>query len=354
MKLAWLVVAFTAVACSTPSVPDAGGDPFDAPGRFAAGNKHLTITVDGGRVLPVEVWYPATGATDSFPVENFEDGARRAQLASWISQAPEACTPRSAHSTKDAPPIEGALPLLVFSHCTECFRFSLHSVAERLATHGYVVAAADHVTNTRFDATAQLNDAFLAVRAADVSGVIDHFTSASAPVSIDSKRIGVFGHSFGAVTTAKVVELDSRVKGGLLIAAPADSAILNLGGLMKITKPLSYLLAVEDGSVGFFGNEFIRDNFRGTAKPTWLVEVDNAGHWSFSDIAMLGGSYKPGCGESTREVDGGAFTYLDNDVSRSIAQRMVTAWARFTLDGDESAAAALSTWKTPGVRSRKR
>lgn len=340
-----VLLALLLIGCSAPSQVDAG-DPFLARGPYASGSRHLSITTDAGRTLPVEVWYPATGSTGSFPVEAFEDGARRTQLASWIAQAPEACTPRTAHSTRDAPAADGSFPLLVFSHCTECFRFSLHTVAEHLASHGFVVAAPDHVGNTRFDGGAPLTNAFLEVRASDISGVID---SMSSTAQVDPARIAVFGHSFGAVTTAKVVERDSRVRGGFLIAAPADSPILNAGALPRITRPLSFLLAMEDNSISFLGNEFIRDNFTKAQRPTWLIEVENAGHWSPSDIAGLGGSFLPGCGDGVRDLDGGVFTYVDNELGRQITKRSVAAWATFLLKDDSAAATALSTETPAGI-----
>jgi predicted dienelactone hydrolase len=332
--------------CPAPAPADAGVDPYDVTGPFAIGVTTLSVTTDAGRILPVEVWYPAASGISTsadFAVEEFEsDPQRRAQLAMWISQAPEKCTPRRALGTRDAEQASGgARGLLVFSHCTECFRFSMHSVMERLASQGFIVAAPDHVTNTRFDATAPLTNAFLATRASDISGVIDALLS-STRFSIDPSRVAVVGHSFGAVTTGKVVELDSRVRGGFLLAAPVDSPFLNSGAAPRVMKPLSWLLAMEDNSISYLGNGFIRDNFTHVPRPNWLVEVENAGHWTFSDIAGLGGSYLPGCGDGQRDPDGGAFTYLDNDQGRRIAQRTVTAWAKWTLDGDEAAKAALS------------
>lgn len=335
-------------ACPAPAPVDAGTN-FEAPGPHPVGVTRLTVSAaDGGRSLPVEVWYPASesarGESDvGFAVETFEDGARRTQLASWVEQAPELCTPRRALGARDAPLASGTRwPLIVFSHCTECFRFSFHSVAERLASQGFVVAAPDHLDNTRFDATAPLTNAFLLTRAGDVSSVIDAMLATNAPAPIDATRIAVMGHSFGAVTAGKVVELDARVKAGLLFAAPVDSPFLNSGSAARITRPLSWVLAMEDNSISYLGNGFIRENFTKVPKPNWLVEVENAGHWTFSDIAGLGGDYRPGCGDGLRDPDGGVFTYLDNDVGRGVAMRTATAWARFVLLDDAAAAAALN------------
>lgn len=364
---AWALAALVVTGCSaSPSGADAGTDAgrFDGPGPYAVGSAHATMhSRDGGRTLPVELWYPAlesarAEAAAGFPVEEFEDGARRTQLASWIQQAPAACTPRTAHSARDAAPAAGTFPLVLMSHCTEGFRFSLHSIAERLASHGFAVAAPDHVDNTRFDAGAPLSNAFLAVRADDISGVLDALLAVNGtPLNgkVDAARVAVVGHSFGAVTTAKVVELDPRVKGGFLIAAPADSPFLNAGSVAAIQRPLSYLLALEDNSISYLGNGFIRDNFAKTPKPAWLIEVREAGHWTFSDIAGLGGAYLPGCGNGMRDPDGGVFTYLDNEVGRGIAQRSVSAWAAWLLDADTAAAAALSVAEpSAGVVVKKR
>ena len=70
--------------------------------------------------------------------------------------------------------------------------------------------------------------------------------------------------------------------------------------------------------------------------------MSEAGHWSFSDIAALGGTYLPGCGDGMRDPDGGVFTYVDNDLARKIAERTLGAWAAQLLLDDASAGAALS------------
>ncbi|MBL8913436.1 MAG: hypothetical protein JNM17_22245 [Archangium sp.] len=338
--------------CPAPAPIDAGVDVYDLPGRHPVGVTTFTVArEDGGRPLTVEVWYPAdesarAASESGFPVEEFEsDATRRAQLKTWVEQAPALCTPRRALGARDAP-ISGAasnFPLLLMSHCTECFRFSMHSLAERLATQGFIVAAPDHLENTRFDATASISNAFLLTRSDDLIAVTNALEGGiSVGGSARITQLAVVGHSFGAVTAGKTVERDARFKAGFLIAAPVDSPFLNSGSTPRITRPLSWLLAMEDNSISYLGNDFIRDNFTRVPKPNVLVEVENAGHWTFSDIAGLGGDYLPGCGEGKRDPDGGAFTYLDNDEGRRIALRTVTAWAKFVLEGDEAAKVALS------------
>lgn len=355
MRILTSWIALLASGCVTAAQPDAGPN-FDTPGPYAVGSQQLTITDhDAGRTLTVELWYPAAEsvraeALAGFPLEAFEVEPRRTQLAGWIAQAPALCTPRLAHSARNAAPAAGGpWPVLLMSHCTECFRFSMHSLAERLASYGFVVAAPDHLGNTRFDATAPLTNAFLAVRAGDLSSVLDALLNESAseiPAALrgqlDPARVGVVGHSFGAVTAGKLVEVDARVLAGFLIAAPVDSPFLNSGSISRVTRPLSWLLALEDNSISYLGNGFIRENFSKAPRPSWLIEVSEAGHWTFSDIAGLGGDYLPGCRSGMRDPDGGVFTYLDNDVGRGLAQRYVTAWATTVIKGEPAAGEVLS------------
>jgi len=328
----------------------------DGPGPWAPATAHFRLDADGsGRALEVEAWYPAPAsraseAEEGFPVEAFETGERRAQLAAWVAQAPEACTPRRAHSVRDAEPAshDRPFPVLLMSHCTGGFRFAMHSVAERLASHGFVVLAPDHLGNTHFDDSAKLDDAFLAVRAADISRVLDAALVDGAPAlpaalrgRLDGTRVAIVGHSFGAVTAGKVLELDARVRAGLLFAAPVDSPVLNSGGLSRIHRSLSWVLAREDGSISSTGNQFIRENVAAAPRPTWLVELEDAGHWSFTDIAGMGGAFLPGCGSGVRDPGGAPFTYLSNDVARAAAQRYAVAWARAMLLNEADAVAQM-------------
>jgi dienelactone hydrolase len=363
-----LLVAHLAGCGSTKSAPssqpDAGvpgprpiavGDsPYERDGAFPVG--HATFVLDDAsrsRSLRVEAWYPAeesaraTAAT-GVPLEQLEPpGARRDQLAALLKSAPP-CVRRTAHSAADVPPRSGAaFPLVVFSHCHGCLRFSMSTIAERLASHGIAVLAPDHTGNTVYDAlagtNAPLDKTFLETRAADIRYVIDVAFDASGALPtplhgrLDASALGVFGHSFGAVTTGRVLDLDPRPKAGLVIAAPIEG-FLGPTKMASLHRPLFLLLAQEDNSISEIGNKILRQNFKDGNPPVWLAEVADAGHWSFSDIAGLTPDLMPGCGTAQRQTDvTEEFTYLDNAGARSLAAAYVVAYFRYALVADTAA-----------------
>ena len=116
----------------------------------------------------------------------------------------------------------GPWPLIIFSHCHNCVRFSAFTVAERLASHGFLVAAPDHTGNTLFDQLngmdTQIGEEFLQVRVADLQAVLDALLAAADPVPaplqglVDAARIGALGHSFGAATAGRIAQADPRIK----------------------------------------------------------------------------------------------------------------------------------------------
>lgn len=335
-----------------PAVESAGAHPV----------AHGTFSVSYGtpaRTLGVTVWYPAQAsarpaAEQGVPfAELYPPGPERDALASLVAASPAACVSRTARSVEGAAAIDGALPVIAFSHCHACMRVSSFSLAERLASHGFVVVAPDHAGDTLFakqaGTVAAIDEAVLATRAADVRAVLDATldpAGAALPPAVrghvDAARVGVFGHSFGGVTTGLVLQLDPRVRGGLAVAAPME--FLPPTKMQNLHVPVGFLLAREDHSVGELGNGIIRQNAKDANLPSFLVEVADAGHWSFSDVPGLVPDFAAGCGEATRqgsEPKGDTFTYLDPARGRAVGQAYVTAFFRHVLLGDESAHAYL-------------
>jgi dienelactone hydrolase len=316
------------------------------------------------RTLAVQAWYPATAeaapiAAAGFPIEELEAEPNRTAYADLLAAAPAGCPTTTAHAARDATPAPGPHPVVMFSHCHECTRFSALAIAERLASHGFVVIAADHTDNTLWD---QLDDtgvplgsAFLEVRAADVQFVLDRVLAGAAEVpaalaaTLDAAHVGVLGHSFGSVTAGRVAQLDDRIDAAFGLASPFENPFLVGVDLEAIDVPVTFLVAREDNSITELGNDYIRENFTNAPGPAWKLEMADAGHWSVSDLVGVVPGFLPGCGEDQRQTDGSTFTYLDPAAARGITASYVTAFFRATLEADAGARAYLTSNRPAGV-----
>ena len=126
--------------------------------------------------------------------------------------------------------LDEALPLIIHSHGIMSQGNELANVAERLASHGYVVAAADYpLTNGQTPGGANASD--VTNQPADVSFLIDSVLTLSFDEkpfigSIDPNRIGLSGYSLGGLTTVLATYhprwRDPRVKASLSIAGPIN------------------------------------------------------------------------------------------------------------------------------------
>jgi predicted dienelactone hydrolase len=361
-SLLFVLVALTACSSEAP-------EPSTTPGprKVASGNAaweksgaapvgHAIFSARDttrDRTLTMQVWYPATSGGGTAIEDLVIDDAQRASMVKLLANAPATCTRKRVDSARDAVPAAGSFPLIAFSHCHGCTRFSAAAIAERLASHGFAVIAPDHATNTVFDNTAPLNGEFLATRAADIKFAID--TALNAPPAVlngkfDANSIGMFGHSYGAATTGLVLARDARIKAGVAIAAPMENDLLPPAKMAEIKVPTMFLLAREDNSISEIGNNLIRSNFQRGNPPIWLQEIDDAGHWSFSDICALTENLRPGCGEGTRQTESGEnFFYLENESARALAASYVTAFFLAHLRADTNARAFLSAKHPSGV-----
>lgn len=349
-----LVVLAAAVGCGSDDELDLR---YEAPGPYPVGNTTIELTDTArSRALTVELWYPAAesardAAASGSPVEDFVvDSTDRTTYADLLTTAPAGCPSTRTASAASAPAstAETSWPVLVFSHCHNCVRFSGFSIAERLASHGFVVAAPDHQGNTLFDDLAgtgvELDAAFLQVRGADIRFVIDTLLDADADAipadlrgKLDPERLGVYGHSFGAVTTGLVLQDDPRPKAGFALASPMENPLLEGVLIANISDPIAFLVAVEDNSITEIGNLFIRRNYDDATVPAWKAEVADAGHWSFSDICAVHPQFAACCGTDMRQTDLTEFDYLPIDQGIAIAQAYVTAFFRAELTNDSSA-----------------
>ena len=169
------------------------------------------------RTLPVDVWYPAT---EQHLGEDLSDETRdRYEVMPGMPEVTQ-------DAVKDANAAEGPFPLIIFSHGFGGEKRQSTFFCTHLASHGFVVAAMDHVGNTTADMLASAGapedpkamSTFIVDRPLDASFVIDRMLSGDAGVSVDAGRIGMSGHSFGGWTTLMTLARDDRVRAALPLA----------------------------------------------------------------------------------------------------------------------------------------
>lgn len=332
-----LLWASLLVGCSDPAQPPDLS--VESPGPHAVGTARLTF---GERTA--QAFYPTTSTPSLVGIEQLEEEPRRTRYADLLAAA-SACPTRQLEVAVDGVPASGAFPFVVASHCHSCTRLSNASTAIRLASHGFVVVAPDHGGDTLWDQLdgneGSLDAEQLAARVADLQAILD----LQSPVisSADRTSIGVFGHSFGAVTAGRLAQLDDRITAAAALAAPMENPLIPGVELDEIDMPLLFLVAQEDNSITELGNQFIRTNYREAQTTAWKLEVADAGHWSVSDLVGLVAGFAPGCGDDERQTDGEPFTYLDPSTGRGISASYVTAFFRATMQSDLGARAYLDT-----------
>ena len=357
MRLAAIALACAACGAS----PDLS---VESPGPHEVGTTRFELVDTArGRTLVTQLWYPTATPAADVPTEMLEAEPHRTQYAQLLAAAPD-CPRRTAHVALDAPADAsgGPYPLIAFSHCHDCVRFSEMTVAERLASHGFVVVAVDHTQNTIYDHLAgmevTLGSDFDTIREGDVEFAIDQVLAGATPIAaadVDATKLGVFGHSFGGVTAGLVAQDDARIGAALAIASPMDNPLIPGVSIANLHVPLGFFVAVEDNSITEIGNKLIREqNFDMASVPVWKWEVADAGHWSFSDVDGAADIFMAGCGAGTRQTNGDPFTYLDPPTGRAIAAAYVTAFFEAELLGQDGARAYLDTARPAQVSTDHR
>ncbi len=229
-----LAFGFSLASCSSDrgastNGPDGGVSvpAYDAAGPAAVGVLTTAVT-DGarGRTLPIEVWCPIESAGTASAVIEFEtDPDQRTALSGLLDAAPEACVAKTTAASRDA----GEYPLVLYSHCYTCTRWSAHVVMERLASHGFIVVAPDHIGDTLFDrlegTESLLNNELVDIRGADIRFLLDSVLAGEIlpdGIAANTDQVGMLGHSIGSVTARRVAENDTRIAAVVGFAAPIE------------------------------------------------------------------------------------------------------------------------------------
>ncbi|HEV7734839.1 MAG TPA: hypothetical protein VGR62_21900 [Candidatus Binatia bacterium] len=287
-------------------------------GAFAPGFRQIVYTKDSvaspgnPRALDTAIWYPA--APGSGPITGPGLGVVGAPVD----------------------PSGAPYPLVLFSHGSCGYPLQSVFLTPLLASRGYIVAAPPHPGNTLNEfpncGSPAAQVASFQERPQDIVYVLDQLLAANAdPGSpffgmIDPTRIAMAGHSFGGLTVYLVQQIEPRVKVAIPMAPAAQPGF-------TLTVPSLTILGNIDTVVN---NPNARTAYLNHVAPKYLVEIEHAGHYAFSNLCFAG----PDCNPPTT---------LDQDEAHDQVLRYVVPFLERHLNGDERYAAFFAEPPPPGV-----
>ena len=282
---------------TAPFVPD---HPYDQVGPYDVGTFTSTTTGSTGQTLTVQVWYPAA-----------ETGTEVIYDGLWAG---------GAYEDVDAD-CAAPYPVLMFSHGDGGIRWQSREILETVASHGYVIAAPDHVANTFFDYDPTRYDEIIVRRPVDIADTYDWLAAqADDPSStlsgcIDgSAGYAIAGHSFGGYTAYATAGAtindpqtgapstigDSRAWAAIPMA-PWDVYGTLTDGNEDITVPVMCLSGTLDATTPWSMVDALYDPL--VVEPRYLGEFFRAGHFSFSPVACALGETSDGCGPDDIDLE---------------------------------------------------
>ncbi|MEV4290699.1 alpha/beta hydrolase [Nonomuraea bangladeshensis] len=254
------------------------------------------------RELKVTLWYPTEQ----------RDGRRAAYMTPKESEltlrglgvagVPDDTLSRTrTNAVADAAPTGGKRPLVVLSPGFTKPMSTLTSLAEDLASRGYVVAGIDHTYENHAttlpggrvaeclacdsDSDPGFGAGLVAVRAADVSFVLDQLPAKwDGADRIDRSRVAMVGQSIGGAGALATMVKDSRVRAGIDMDGTTYARIPKSG----FSRPFLFLGSPQHVPGGR-DTSWERDWKLLTGWKRWLV-LAGAEHQSFTDGPLLSGA----------------------------------------------------------------
>lgn len=249
------------------------------------------------RTLPVEVWYPAT---DAYAGQDLDEATRdHYEIFPGLPPSPQ-------DAVRDAEAAGGTRVPVVFSHGFAGHRRQSTHLCTHLASHGYVVAAPDHVGNTTADVIgvmmggASMDDLggyverSAADRPADASRTLDALLSGELGLEVADDGAGIAGHSFGGWTSLQTAGIDERIRAALPLApagghartsdsfTPVDQIADLLDLAWSRDVPTLMIVADEDSVLPIEG---MHDILARSEQLDRMVVIVNSDHFHFCDNA---------------------------------------------------------------------
>ncbi|MEU0569842.1 alpha/beta hydrolase [Nonomuraea sp. NPDC005983] len=316
------LAVLAASACSAPTPPRSAANPSATPtgpaalpaptGVHPVGTTALylkdtsrpdpwNLDVDA-RELKVTLWYPTKQRDGQRAPYMTPKESELAMRRYGIAGVPDDTLSKTrTNAIKDAEAAGWGLPLVVLSPGFTNPMSTLTSLAEELASRGYVVAGIDHTYEsyaTTFpggrvaeclacdsDTDPGFGTGVVRGRAADVSFVLDQLTSKwDGSRLIDRSRIAMAGQSIGGAAAVAAMLKDSRVRAGVDMDGTTYARIPKSG----LSRPFMFMGSPQH-TPGGRDNSWDRDWKLLTGWKRWLV-LSGAEHESFTDGPLLAGA----------------------------------------------------------------
>ncbi|WP_369144493.1 alpha/beta hydrolase family protein [Streptomyces sp. R44] len=195
------------------------------------------------------------------------------------------------HGHRDAPPLPGRRPVLLYTPGGGDSRTLSTTLAEDLASHGRVVVLVDHPGDaSQVELPSGVRRTVLMgppdpatvrtmidTRVADLRFLLDRLGDLPLAPVMDLRRIGVYGHSAGGTAAVHALASDDRIAAGVNLEGYLD---FDPELMARLDRPL--LMFRTDG---FEESARLERSWAGI--PARRVLLPDANHWIFSDYAHL-------------------------------------------------------------------
>ncbi|MEV0385802.1 alpha/beta hydrolase [Nonomuraea sp. NPDC050643] len=253
----------------------------------------------GARELKVTLWYPTEQRDGRRAPYMTPEESELLLKGTGIASAPyDTLSKTRTNAIKDAEPTGRRLPLVVLSPGFTKPVSTLTSLAEDLASRGYVVAGIDHTYEsyaTTFpdgriaeclacdsNSDPGFGAGVVTGRAADVSFVLDRLPATwDGSDRIDRSRVAMVGQSIGGSSAMAAMLEDPRVRAGIDMDGTAYARIPKSG----FSRPFMFLGSAQHVPGGP-APTWDRDWKLLTGWKRWIV-LSGAEHQSFTDTPLL-------------------------------------------------------------------
>ena len=268
------------------------------------------------RKIVVQVWYPVSKQLDQKPLAYIDDPELRLPAIAKQLRLPQSLIHHFGHvkthafESPEGSDLSDKYPVILFSHGLSGMRFQNSSIIEELASHGYIIFAADHsygANITIFDDgepaeyqagnRRSLNADFIntidlsqiEILVGDLQFMLDklshrQFDPMLENLPLDLNRVGVLGHSLGGAAAINAMAVDARIQAAMILDgwyAPIPDSVIIRG----LRKPIFHLGQKQWADPGNYAR--MDEMFTHSSGAIYKMLIPGTLHTDFTDMPLF-------------------------------------------------------------------